>query len=119
MKKYLKNRNGGALIMVILVMLILTILGSAVLRIAAAENIFAAKNEDKLQAHYIARSGAVAVAEYMIQLGEIPDGFVGNTSSTNYQIGGGEFTVSINKDENDKVIVTSESLYNNTKAVVK
>jgi len=72
-----------------------------------------------MQAYYIARSGVVAVAEYMIQLGEIPDGFVGNTSAANNQIGGGEFTISITEDENKKIIVTADSLFKGVKGVAK
>ena len=86
---------------------------------AVAENSFAISNENKLKAHYIARSGAVAVADYMIQQGEIPEGFIGSTSEVNTQIGGGEFQVSIDKDDNDDIIVSSLSEYNGAKGNVE
>src|SRR5690554_5509398 len=115
MKRYLRKREGGALAMVLIVMAVLSILGTAVLRIAVAESNFAKHNENKLQAHYIARSGAVAVAEHMILQGEIPDGFIGNESAPNDSIGGGQFTVRIDKDSDDKIIITAESNFRGSK----
>ncbi len=96
MRKYLSNNNrrGVALVLVIVVMTVLIVLGSVVLRIAVAENNFAVRHENKLQAYYLARSGALSVAEYMVRDAENDaHELVDETSEWNEQIGDGKFRV--------------------------
>ena len=75
-------------------MLFRSILGAAVLKIAVAENNFATHHENKLQAYYLARSGALSVAEYMVR-DAVNDAheLVDKTSEWNEQISGGRFRV--------------------------
>lgn len=111
------KRKGSALVMVLIIMLVLSILGTAIMRVAVAENNFAKRNEDRLQAYYIARSGAQAIAEYMIKDNyNDADAFIGKESEPNSQVGGGEFKVSVSKDpSNGEVSVTSIGDYNGVK----
>ena len=51
-----------ALALVIIVMVVLMILGTAVLKVAVAENRFSKKSEDKIQAYYVALTVKVVVS---------------------------------------------------------
>jgi Tfp pilus assembly protein PilX len=55
-----KKRKGAALLVVILVMAVLVILGTAILNISLSETNQAAYEDKRMQAHYLARSGAEA-----------------------------------------------------------
>ena len=107
MPKCLTNKRGIAFVWVLIAMLVLPILTIAVLNVAVAENKFAARQEDKLQAYYIARSGALAIAEHMLLDHGGATGLVGKMSDWNNQIGGGRFMVTISEDANRVVDVVS------------
>ncbi len=96
-KSSLRDERGSALIVVLMIMVVLMILGVVFMNTSVAENKFAAKNEDRLQAYYLARTGALAMTEYIIQ-GEMDvDKIINITSKPNKQIGGGSFTVTVEK----------------------
>lgn len=97
MSNYLTNKRGVALIWVLMIMLVLPILATAVLNVAVAENKFAARQGDKLQAYYIARSGAQAIAEHMLRDPGGASNLIGRTSAWNNQIGGGRFRVTVSE----------------------
>ena len=62
----MRNNKGSALILVILIMMVLTILGTSFLFISVSENKFVQMQERKMKAYYVARSGADALAQYII-----------------------------------------------------
>ena len=62
----LRNRNGSALAMVLIIFLALSVLGVAALRLSVSEINNTVRSETKLKSYYLARSGAHAVAEFMI-----------------------------------------------------
>lgn len=97
MSNYLTNKRGVALIWVLMIMLVLPILATAVLNVAVAENKFATRQEDKLQAYYIARSGAQAIAEHMLRDPGGAINLISHTSAWNNQIGGGRFMVTVSE----------------------
>lgn len=104
--RWIKDEKGSALAMVLIIMLVLGILGTAFMNLSVAENRFVQRSEDKLQAYYIARSGAQAVAEYMVKdNNDDADDMIGHSTGSNTQIGGGEFTVSVEQDPNHTNIV--------------
>lgn len=121
MSKYLRKRKGGALALVLIVMMVLTILGGTVLRMAVAETNFSVRQENMNKAYYIARSGAQSIAEYMIRDPEGKAGeFLGKTSASNSQIGGGDFYVSVEEIPSSKdILVTSIGEYNGVKQTAK
>jgi hypothetical protein len=55
-----KKNKGSALIVVIMIMVVMTILGMAILNISLSETKQASNEDKKMQAHYLARSGAEA-----------------------------------------------------------
>lgn len=114
-RKWFKNDRGSALAITLIIMVVLTILGTAFLNLSVAENRFANRNEDRLQAYYIARSGAQTIAEYMVEdHNDDATLMVGHTSVTNYQVGGGSFTVFVAQDpiQSNVVNITSIGTYN-------
>lgn len=62
---YIKNNRGGALVLVILVMAMLGILGSAFVLATTGEGLQAIGHEQQTQAHYNARSGAYIGFEWL------------------------------------------------------
>jgi hypothetical protein len=94
MKNKSNNENGSALAMVLIIMVVLMILGTALLSISLAENKFSIKNEDKLQAYYIARSGAQSVAEYLVK-GENAALVLNKSSEEETLITGGKYQVTV------------------------
>lgn len=123
MYKRLKGEESGyALVLALISMLVLMILGTALLDLSIAETTFVNRNEDKLQAYYIARSGAQAVAEYMVaDNNDDAADLIGTTSDQNNQIGGGTFTVDIQQDPtySNIVNVVSTGVYNGIEQTVK
>lgn len=113
MKSKISNESGSALAMTLIVMLVLMILGTALLNMSLAENKFAIKNEDKLQAYYIARSGAQSVAEYLVK-GDNAALVLNKTSDVETLISGGQYQVSVSYPitGNTKIVdVTSVGTY--------
>lgn len=122
MFSYLNGRKGSALVVVLIVMAVMSVLGTTVLRIAVAENNFTARQENKMQAYYIARSGAQAIAEYMIKdANNNAHDFINQGESVlNTQIGGGGFKVTVSDDIiNNVVNIVSVGEYNGIEQQIK
>jgi hypothetical protein len=115
-KREFTKEGGSVLVMTLVITLVLMILGTVVLNMSLAENKFAIKQEDKLQAYYIARSGAQSIAEYMVLDNHGDAKNIVGTSVANTSIGGGSFTVNVAQDPlNSNVInVVSTATYKNT-----
>lgn len=119
LKEVIRNNKGSTMIVVLLVMVVLMILGVVIMNTSVAENKFAKKNEDKVQAYYIARAGAQAMAEYLINGGG--QELFNKTSAPNSQIGGGTFTVTVEDDliANNTINIISVGEYNGTSQTAK
>lgn len=113
MAMLLQNKKGSALIMVLLITIVLFTLGSAILGVAASEYRFAKRQEDKMKAYYIARSGAQAIADYMMRdANNDAKTLVNKESEWNSQVGGGRFKVKVYEDSEKNVYITSTGEYN-------
>ncbi|MBU3153367.1 hypothetical protein [Clostridium estertheticum] len=55
-----KKSDGSALIVVIMVMVVMMILGAAILNVSISQTMQASNEDKRIQAHYLARSGAEA-----------------------------------------------------------
>ncbi|MCG8400915.1 MAG: hypothetical protein MJA84_04885, partial [Firmicutes bacterium] len=75
---FIKNENGWALPTVLMVMLVVTLLGTALWQYSVAENLQVTKNEKQMQARYLARAGVEAVRDAWLDssLGNKPTGKV-------------------------------------------
>ena len=122
--RYISNKKGSALVFVVIFMLVMAVLGTAIMGVAVTENRFSIQHENKLQAYYIARSGAQAVAEYMIKDkdNDAAD-IIGKTSALNNQIGqdgNGNFAVTVTEDlVNNTVNIVSTAYYNGVQQEAK
>jgi Tfp pilus assembly protein PilX len=130
-----KKRNGSALIVVIMVMAIMVILGTAVLNIGLSETRQASHEDKRIQAHYLARSGAEAALSAWKNPGNIvkPSGvcspvylnssnqFVDVEPSTSNMIG--KFVVTITNPDSITAVITSvgtvENVMQTTKVTIK
>lgn len=66
LKMLLKNEKGSALVMVLLVVVVASIVGVAILSIGVNEDVQVSAEEKSLQAYYIARAAAEGMAQYII-----------------------------------------------------
>lgn len=86
MKKFLLDSQGSALALVLVVMVVLTILGTAALNLSLAETKFAVRDEQMMRAEYIAKAGLDSVAKH----------YSNNSTTTTMltgTVGDGTFTV--------------------------
>ncbi|PKM57804.1 MAG: hypothetical protein CVU98_04235 [Firmicutes bacterium HGW-Firmicutes-3] len=86
MYKYFKDEKGSTLVLIMMVMVVLSILGAALLQTSLAENRFAIREENRLKAYYIARAGAEAASSWIedpaYNLGTITTLITNNASNT-------------------------------------
>ena len=80
MKQLFKDKRGSAIITVLIVMGVLTLLGAAVLQYSVNDNLQVHNDERRMQAHYLARSGAEAVANYIINHPDEADELLGKAA---------------------------------------
>jgi len=117
-----KKNKGSALVVVIMIMVVMTILGGAILNISLSQTKQAAYEDKKMQAHYLARSGAEATLSawknapsnkkpigqcntvYLNNLNQFVDG------PSNMV---GQFDVTITKPDSDTAIITSKGTVGN------
>ncbi len=93
------DQRGAVLVFILVVFVVLTILGVAILQASLSENKQAVYQESNVQDYYVARSGAEAMASYLI---ENPDGVedvinrtAGSTEYASAEINGQEFRVKV------------------------
>jgi len=115
MKKYFKNAKGGALVMVLLVMVIMTILGTTLLSISLAENKQAIRENNRIEAYYLAKAGVEATASWILRPETTPDQIdqlIAKTSN-NIDYGNGEFNVEVIKSpDNDDLVLIGNGIVN-------
>lgn len=105
----IKNNKGAALALVIMLMGVLSVLGITMLTISLAENKQAIYQVNKTQAYYLARSGAEAVAEHIIESSSSDD--IMDKTSKPTQLGNGTFKVSVTKEDEDIVIKSTGEVH--------
>ena len=81
--KYLKNEKGAALILVIIVMVVVSVLGAALLTTSLADAKHAIRQENVIQANYLARAAVDDIADYIIANEHAP-GLVGSGKTFSY-----------------------------------
>lgn len=119
MRLLIKSNKGSSLLMVLIVMVVVIIFSITMLTIGSASIRQAQNQELKLQAYYLARSGAHAVASYIV---ENPDGlsdsarsaFVSNlvlsSPSEPFKLSpddDGDIRVSVTRPSNELIVVSA------------
>lgn len=88
------NQKGMALVLVIMVMFVLTIFGVTLLTISLAEKKQIAHQDKRMQAYYLAKSGADTVASYILKNPKKAQELIdAGESNTNSQLSNGTFKV--------------------------
>lgn len=73
----LKNEKGSAIVLVLIITGVLTVLGASLLHYSLTDNQQVINDEKRMQAYYLARSGAEAVADYIMKNPEEADNLLG------------------------------------------
>lgn len=125
---YVNRRNkGAALIVVIMVIAVMTILGIAILNISLSETIQASNEDKRIQAHYLARSGAEATLSAWedAESDKKPSGkcnpvYLNNSNEFVYEKTNtiGKFEVIITKPDSITTVITSEGTVGNVQQTV-
>jgi len=105
MMKLLRGEKGAALPLALIIMLVLGLLGATLMAYSVAETKQVSMDENKLAAHYLARSGAHAVAGYLVDNpGKAEEYLYRDSAGPVYPTGNaedGSFEVSIYGDLNN------------------
>ncbi|MFO8060427.1 MAG: hypothetical protein R6U70_07225, partial [Bacillota bacterium] len=101
-----RRQLGMALPGTIVVAVVLLILGTAIWQYGMADRLQVFRTEKHIKAHYLARSGAEAVADYLLHNQEAAGDFIGYASET-FSLDGGEVEVCVYGDHHNEVIIES------------
>lgn len=120
LKRYVSKQKGMALALVLMVMVVLSILGVALLSVANAEANNSIRQQNKLQAHYIAKSGLEAVANnFSKNPNQLKIALDANTVYTGQlQSGTPEYQVELTGSIGGIVTIKSTAFVKNVKDVV-
>jgi type II secretory pathway pseudopilin PulG len=99
------NQKGSILITVLVVLLCVTVLGAALGTLAFNDQKQTLRQQKKLEAYYLARSGADAVAAYLLaNQDEIPSRIGQITQS---ELGNGRFEAKVTNGDNGMILIES------------
>lgn len=110
------NERGSALLLTIIVTFVLVFLGGSLALYGAVEVRQAGREEAEIQAYYLARSGADALAQGIINHPKKLEDILGETTS--YELGNGSFTARAT-EENGIIRITSKGTVGRSQSVVE
>ncbi len=95
--KFLRNDQGMVLPITLFAILVLSLLGTALWHSSVAATLQTSRRQENMQAHYIARSGAEAVAQHLINHPEEAASLISatETNPATASIGNGSFRVHV------------------------
>jgi hypothetical protein len=97
-KFMIKNEKGYALVLVLIIMLIFLMLGTVLITVSTTQVKEAVKQQERVQAYYLAYSGAKATVDWITAGYTIPEGLSDTVTLDN-----GSFTVNV--DSSDPVLI--------------
>lgn len=103
----IKDSKGMALPLVLITMFVLTILGTSLWQYSITDTIHVARDQRKMQAHYLARSGAEMIANHILRNPEEAAGLIGASKSAPVILEEGSFEVEVYGVLNDEIIIES------------
>jgi hypothetical protein len=118
MKLLFKEKRGSAIITVLIVMGVLTLLGAAILQYSVNDNLQVHNDEKRMQAHYLARSGAEAVANYIMNHSDEVDELVGKETEP-VELGKGTFKVKVTEQNPEGLLIESTGYVDDFERTVK
>ena len=116
--KIFTEERGLALPLVLTVLLVVTILGSTLYMLSMNETRQVAMDENRLKAHYVARSGAHAVAVSLIDNPGSAEKLIESPASDPVEFGEGTFEVLVYGDADYEVHVESTGTVNDARQTV-
>ncbi len=102
-----KDQSGAVLPLTLVIIVVLTLLGIALLTYSLAETKQVAMDEDSMKAHYIARTGAHGVALYLIESTDSAVALINSPESGPVDFADGQFKVEVSGDPGDEVYIKS------------
>ncbi|MDR5658117.1 hypothetical protein RH915_01310 [Serpentinicella sp. ANB-PHB4] len=102
MKKYFSNQRGASLTLVLVVFLVLSVFAAAIINVTSSDHKETLYQERNMQAYYLARSGAEAVAQRII---DKPDE-INNILEKEGNVVGENIDIEVEKDS-DNIIIES------------
>ncbi len=101
-----KRHNGGALVVVIMIMVVAMILGTIILQISLAETKFSVRDKNRIEAYYLAKSAVSATADWLNESGNNPALILNKTSSVEVLPGSaGEYFVEVMDDVDNGLLI--------------
>lgn len=108
MNKILLNKKGSALVFVVLLMLILSVLGLSLLSTALANTKMAVHQENSMKAYFLARSGAGALADYIMKTPTADvEGMVSAGLTEPAYVGDGSIVLDVQEIDDELVILAA------------
>ena len=112
MHKIIKNNRGSTLVMVLIILVVLTILGTSLLTLALANTNNTIHQENSMKAYFIARSGAMTLAEHIVDNPSIDvEGMISAGPTSAREIADGTFQVEVG-EEDGELIISSTGVVN-------
>ena len=124
----LRNRKGIALGTVLILASILTLLGIVIWHYSSRDVLGAERAEKKMQAYYLAKSGAEAVSQYIItnpdniDMSQYVESLIDASESNPVKLDEdipGHFKVKVKRDKDNNLIITSIGIVDNIKETVQ
>jgi len=108
LKVMIKNEKGYALLLVLVTMLIMAVLGTVLISVSTSQVKEAIKQQDRIQAHYLAYYGALATVDWILSGNTVPEG-----SSNTVTLDHGSFTINVDTSNQDQLLITAQGTVNN------
>lgn len=119
MKKRITNNQGFAYMLVLIMLAVFVVLGSSVLTMAVGNMKNVVNQEHNLKAYHIAKSGAVALAEYIVANPTTNvNAMVASVGTNSMTVGDGQFDVKVVKNGKD-LVLRSKATVNNIEQTVE
>lgn len=117
----IKDEKGLALPLVMMVMFVTALLGTALWQYSMADTIQVSRSQRQIEAYYVARSGADAIAGYIIKNPAEASTMIDKTvsSSASGSVGNGEFLVNVTGNPFGNINIESTGIVGDAQRSVK
>ena len=106
------KEQGSALVLVLIMMLIMTVLGTSLLATAQASTKMTIYQENSMKAYFLAESGAKALADYIIDTPTVNiASILASKETENVSVGGGNFKLEVQETDGN-LVITANGLVN-------
>ena len=103
-----KNEEGSALVLVLIMLMIMMVLGTSLLATAEASNKMTIRQENSMQAYFLAESAAKSLAEHIIETPAVDVAAILASGETEtVSVGGGTVELTVNEVDGDLIIQAS------------